>query len=162
VILTHVVRKSSTSAPKPPEGAIVLFDGKNADEWKGGKLVEGDLLKMGTTSKRAVQRTASCTRVPAAVHAEVRGQGRATAASRPEPLEVQVLDSFGPGGQEQRYAEAFTPDGPSVNVCYPPLSWQNLRHRVHRAEVRQGRQAHRAGGHHRVAQRPSRSTTSWS
>src|SRR4029077_3455769 len=47
----RVERKSPTIGAKPPEGAIVLFDGKNADEWNEKKMT-GDLLAVPATSKR--------------------------------------------------------------------------------------------------------------
>ena len=49
--LQHIIRHSKTEGEKAPQGAIVLFDGKSADQWQGGKIIEGDLLRMGTKSK---------------------------------------------------------------------------------------------------------------
>ena len=53
--LAKVNRKSSTLGKKPPAGAVVLFNGKNADAWKNGKITADGLLMTGQTSKARFQ-----------------------------------------------------------------------------------------------------------
>ena len=49
--ISKTTRVSSTIGRKPPEGAVVLFDGTTADHFEGGKLSEDKLLLPGVSSK---------------------------------------------------------------------------------------------------------------
>lgn len=123
--LSRVARVSPTLGAKPPEGAVILFDGSNADAWKDGKMNDKKWLFCGTTSK---QKFADYT-----VHCEFylpfkpwgRGQGRANSGFyQQNRYEVQVLDSFGLKGLNNECGSIYTHTALSVNMCLPPLTWQ--------------------------------------
>jgi hypothetical protein len=128
VELKRVVRHSPTEGAKPPAGAVVLFDGTNADAWDHGRIENGLLSVMvpgGQTSKRQF---GDCT-----VHVEfilpfmprARGQARANSGVYLQGrYEVQVLDSFGLEGKNNECGGIYELSDPKVNMCYPPLQWQ--------------------------------------
>jgi hypothetical protein len=147
--VARVERKSSTLGEKPPEGAVVLFDGTSADAWVKGKL-DGEFLKEGTSSKQSFKSFK--------LHLEFRlpykpgrlpsNQDRGNSGVYTfNRYETQVLDSFGlhynhqtkdqwradfakewgtnPQSDRTQWCGSFykfkTPD---INAAYPPLAWQ--------------------------------------
>ncbi len=123
--LKRTVRESPTVGAKPPAGALVLFDGTNADAWEGGKIDARGFLVAGTKSKQSF---GDCT-----LHVEfrtpfmpaARGQGRGNSGVYlQDRFECQVLDSFGLKGEDNEAGGIYTISKPRINMCFPPLSWQ--------------------------------------
>jgi hypothetical protein len=122
--LPRIERESPTLGLEPPKGAIVLFNGKNTDEWQNATMYK-DRLKAETKTKREF-RDYSC-------HIEVlttyepfdRGQGRSNSGVYHQGrFETQVLDSFGLDGKMNEFGGIYSIAEPKVNMCFPPLRWQ--------------------------------------
>ena len=123
--LTKVVRESKTLGMEPPKGALVLFDGTTIDRFEGGKLVEEKYLGVGCKSKDAFgdHRLHLEFRIP--FQPSDSGQGRGNSGVYIQGrYELQVLDSFGLRGENNECGGIYQIASPSLNMCYPPLSWQ--------------------------------------
>lgn len=124
-VMDKISRKSPTLGAKPPPGAVVLFDGTNADQWQGGHVDERHLLAAGTTSKKAFGNYTLHAEFMTPFKPSGRGQGRGNSGVyMQDRYEVQVLDSFGLKGEDNECGGIYSKSKPKVNMCYPPLTWQ--------------------------------------
>lgn len=144
--LKKVARLSPTLGQKPPEGAIVLFDGSGFDEWepsfrgKQGPInrtinwtIHGTLMRirptrdagrhaLGTKRRFGDVRLHLEFRLP--LYPENRGQSRANSGVSVGGFETQVLDSYGLPGYYNECGSLYKRAAPMVNMCGPPLQWQ--------------------------------------
>ena len=122
----------------PPEGAIVLFDGKDASGWTGGRgrptkweVVDGELrCKPGTgdaTSKEKFKDAEIHIEFATPLMPNEKGQGRGNSGVYLQGrYELQILDSY----KSDTYADGqcgaiYKQHVPLKNACRPPLEWQS-------------------------------------
>ena len=124
--LKRVHRKSPTLGAKPPEGAIVLFDGNSLDYWDGNTSKTDDgLLTEGSTSTKKGRSYKAHVEFRLPYMPESRGQARGNSGFYVQGrYEIQMLDSFGLDGESNEGGGAYGAAPPNLNMCFPPLSWQ--------------------------------------
>ncbi len=123
--LESIERKSPTLGSKPPKGAVVLFDGTDAKQFKPGKITKDGLLEQGANTVRRFQSHRLHIEFRLPFQPKARGQGRGNSGCYLQGrYEVQMLDSFGLAGKHNECGGIYTIKNPDVNMCFPPLSWQ--------------------------------------
>jgi hypothetical protein len=123
--LARVERKSPTLGAKPPQSAIMLFDGTSAEHWENGKVEGGHLLATGCTSKRNFGSYKLHLEFRTPYKPAARGQQRGNSGVyHSGRWETQILDSFGLDGKDNECGGIYSISPPRLNMCLPPLAWQ--------------------------------------
>jgi hypothetical protein len=132
--LRKMQRQSWSLDMKRPSGAVSLFDGTHATAWQSDKksdpLLPGGLLDNGVRTKKAYGSFILHLEFRTPFKPWARGQSRGNSGVYIQGrYEVQILDSLGwkltdknPTGDIA--GEIYKQKAPTVNVCFPPLSWQ--------------------------------------
>jgi hypothetical protein len=123
--LKRIERNSDTLGAKPPQGAVVLFDGTDVDYFPGAKMTDENTLLSGTLSKAEFNSYQLHLEFRLTWMPEARGQARSNSGVYIHNCyEIQVLDSFGLEGRDNECGGLYKIKAPDVNMCYPPMVWQ--------------------------------------
>jgi len=122
-------RSSSTLGQKPPQGAIVIYDGTgtstDTSKLADGRVSEDGLLMEGVTTKDSFGDARWHIEFRLPYQPKDRGQGRGNSgAYLMGSYETQMLDSFGLEGKDNECGGIYQAAAPFVNMCLPPLAWQ--------------------------------------
>jgi len=124
--LERTVRESPTMGMRPPQDAVVLFDGSSLDHWdENTRMTDDGLLIQGA-------RTAS-DYGDIHLHVEAKlgfmpnsaSQGRSNSGIYIQNrYELQIIDSFGLVPHISGNGSLYNESAPRVNKSLPPLTWQ--------------------------------------
>jgi len=139
--LKRVVRLSPNLGARPPEGAIVLFDGTSLSGWErrdetqraapaGWKMMDGVMEVAPGTGNIVTKQKFTDFRLHLEFRTpfmpEARDQARGNSGVYLQGrYEVQVLDSYGLTGEDNECGGIYKVGAPRVNMCAPPGQWQS-------------------------------------
>ncbi len=145
----------SSLGAKPPEGAVILFNGRNMEGWvkTDGKTpavwaVTDGFMTVGGGNVMTEKRFGDFQ-----LHLEfnvpympkARGQARGNSGVYlAGTYELQVLDSYKLKPESNDCGAIYKQVVPAVNACKPPLQWQTYDVTFHKARVEQGKVVQRA------------------
>ena len=141
LVMDKTIRLSPTLGAEPPEGAIVLFNGKDLDQWQHVQKRPGIdgvqwLIKDGAMEVKPRSGGGIITKQKfgdVKLHLEfrtpfmptARGQARGNSGVYLQGrCEVQILDSYGLEGRDNECGGIYSVGKPQVNMCAPPTQWQ--------------------------------------
>jgi len=145
--LRKTQRVSPDLGERPPEGAVVVFDGSNLNQWRSQKTGRSAKWKLlPDSAMEVVAKTGNIVSMEEfgdhQIHLEFRlpympdcfGQKRANSGVYVQGrYELQVLDSYGLEGRDNECGGFYQIRPPLVNMCFPPLQWQSYDITFHSA-----------------------------
>ena len=124
--LQRVQRSSPTLGAKPPEGALVIFDGTNIDNFTSGQMTKDGLLMEGSDFKPMFQDFNLHVEFRLPYMPQADGQQRGNSGLYLQSrYECQVLDSFGTAAVFNGCGALYKFKTPDLNMSFPPLVWQS-------------------------------------
>ena len=126
--LRRVERKSPTLGLQAPEGAKVLFDGKDISAWGATAAIDSRGF-LGVPSETKAKYGSFSVHLEFRLAFEPAGRGQARSNSgfcmtTSSWSELQILDSFGDEPLADGCGALYNVAKPLVTANYPPLAWQ--------------------------------------
>jgi hypothetical protein len=145
----------SSLGQKPPDGAVILFNGHNMEGWvkTDGKTPAGWVVTDGFMTAGGGNVMTEKRFGDVQLHIEfnvpympkARGQGRGNSGVfLGGTHEVQVLDSYKLKPANNDCGAIYHQVVPAVNACKPPLQWQTYDVTFHKARSDQGKVVQKA------------------
>ncbi|MEM6473843.1 MAG: family 16 glycoside hydrolase, partial [Planctomycetota bacterium] len=123
--LKRIKRISPTLGAKPPEGATVLFDGSDVEQFVNGQISERGLLQQGALISPMFQDFDLHLEFRLPYMPDADGQKRGNSGLYLQSrYECQILDSFGTDRVFDGLGALYRLKKPDLNMAFPPLVWQ--------------------------------------